>query len=106
MTKKNNLKKDAKVISETEPEGAKEVEQIEEVEEVEEEKPKKKKEVTEAQRAHLATIRVKALKVKAERKALREKAKELEKAELYKLIQQQNIIIQDLQKRIEMLENK
>ena len=26
--------------------------------------------------------------------------------ELYKLIQQQNIIIQDLQKRIEMLENK
>ena len=82
MTKKKNLKKDEKVISETEPEGAKEVEQIEEVEEVEEEKPKKKKEVTEAQRAHLATIRVKALKVKAEKKLLREKAKELEKAEL------------------------
>jgi len=82
MTKKNNLKKDEKVISETEPEGAKEIEQVEEVEEVEEEKPKKKKEVTEAQRAHLATIRVKALKVKAEKKLLREKAKELEKAEL------------------------
>ena len=29
-------------------------------------KPKKKKEVTEAQRAHLANIRVKALKVKSE----------------------------------------
>ena len=86
MTKKNNLKKDEKVISETEPEGAKEIEQIEQVEEVEEveEVPvsKKKKEVTEAQRAHLATIRVKALKVKAEKKLLREKAKELEKAEL------------------------
>ena len=52
------------------------------VEEVQEEKPKKKKEVTEAQRAHLANIRVKALKVKAEKKLLREKAKELEKAEL------------------------
>ena len=83
MTKKNNLKKDEKVILETEPEGAKEIEQVEEVEEVEEVPvSKKKKEVTEAQRAHLATIRVKALKVKAERKALREKAKELEKAEL------------------------
>ena len=82
MTKKNNLKKDEKVVSETEPEGAKEIEQVEEVEEVEEEKPKKKKEVTEAQRAHLATIRVKALKVKAEKKLLREKAKELENAEL------------------------
>ena len=82
MTKKNNLKKDEKVISETEPEGAKEIEQVEEVEDFEEEKPKKKKEVTEAQRAHLATIRVKALKVKAEKKLLREKAKELEKAEL------------------------
>ena len=33
-------------------------------------------------KAHLATIRVKALKVKAEKKLLREKAKELEKAEL------------------------
>ena len=66
MTKKQ-LKRDEKVISETEPEGAKEIEQVEEVEEVEEEKPKKKKEVTEAQRAHLATIRVKALKVKAEK---------------------------------------
>ena len=42
----------------------------------------KKRDVTEAQRAHLATIRVKALKVKAEKKLLREKAKELEKAEL------------------------
>ena len=83
MTKKNNLKKDEKVISETEPEGAKEIEQVEEVEEVEEVPvSKKKKEVTEAQRAHLATIRVKALKVKAEKKLLREKAKELEKAEL------------------------
>lgn len=78
MTKKNNLKK-----VENEPEGTKEeTEQIEEVEEVQEEKPKKKKEVTEAQRAHLANIRVKALKVKADKKLLREKAKELEKAEL------------------------
>ena len=77
MTKKNNLKK-----VENEPEGAQEVEQIEEIEEVQEEKPKKKKEVTEAQRAHLANIRVKALKVKADKKLLREKAKELEKAEL------------------------
>ena len=34
MTKKNNLKKDEKVVSETEPEGAKEIEQVEEVEEV------------------------------------------------------------------------
>ena len=76
MTKKQ-VKKDEKVISEPETEDTKE-----EIEEVEEEKPKKKKEVTEAQRAHLATIRVKALKVKAERKALREKAKELEKVEL------------------------
>ena len=88
MTKKNNLKKDEKVISETETEEIKQ--EIEEVilaagaarqrkqedagaastaivEEVEEEKPKKKKEVTEAQRAHLANIRVKALKVKAEK---------------------------------------
>ena len=40
------------------------------VEEIEEEKPKKKKEVTEAQRAHLANIRVKALKVKAEKKII------------------------------------
>ena len=76
MTKKQ-VKKDEKVISEPETEDTKE-----EIEEVEEEKPKKKKEVTEAQRAHLATIRVKALKVKAEKKLLREKAKELEKAEL------------------------
>ena len=89
MTKKQ-LKRDEKVISESErlhsqaqasePEEIKQ--EIEEVEEVEEEKPKKKKEVTEAQRAHLANIRVKALKVKAEKKLLREKAKELEKAEL------------------------
>ena len=76
MTKKQ-VKKDEKVISEPETEDTKE-----EIEEVEEEKPKKKKEVTEAQRAHLATIRVNALKVKAEKKLLREKAKELEKAEL------------------------
>ena len=54
----------------------------EEIEEVEEEKPKKKREVTEAMKEHLATIRVKALKVKAERKELREKAKQLENAEL------------------------
>ena len=75
-------KKQVKKV-ENEPEGAKEeIEQIEEVEEVQEEKPKKKKEVTEAQRAHLANIRVKALKVKADKKLLREKAKELEKAEL------------------------
>ena len=87
MTEKNNIKKDEKVISETETEEIKEIEQVilaagaarqrkqEDagaastaiVEEVEEEKPKKKKEVTEAQRAHLATIRVKALKVKAEK---------------------------------------
>ena len=73
MTKKQ-VKKE---IIEVQPEEPKE-----EIEEVEEEKPKKKKEVTEAQRAHLATIRVKALKVKAERKALREKAKQLETAEL------------------------
>ena len=33
-------------------------------------------------KAHLATIRIKALKVKAERKELREKAKQLENAEL------------------------
>ena len=79
MTKKQ-VKKDEKVISEPDTEEIKQ--EIEEVEEIEEEKPKKKKEVTEAQRAHLATIRVKALKVKAERKLLREKAKELEKAEL------------------------
>ena len=81
MTKKQ-VKKDEKVISEPETEEIKEeIEQeIEEVEEVP--VSKKKKEVTEAQRAHLANIRVKALKVKAERKALREKAKELEKAEL------------------------
>ena len=76
MTKKQ-VKKDEKVISEPETEDTKE-----EIEEVEEEKPKKKKEVTEAQRAHLANIRVKALKVKSEKKLLREKAKELEKAEL------------------------
>ena len=77
MTKKQ-VKKDEKVISEPETEGTKE--EIEEVEEVP--VSEKKKEVTEAQRAHLANIRVKALKVKAEKKLLREKAKELEKAEL------------------------
>jgi hypothetical protein len=33
-------------------------------------------------REHLATIRVKALKVKQEKKELREKAKQLENAEL------------------------
>ena len=77
MTKKQ-VKKDEKVISEPETEEIKQ--EIEEVEEVP--VSKKKKEVTEAQRAHLATIRVKALKVKAERKALREKAKQLETAEL------------------------
>ena len=53
-----------------------------EIEEVEEEKPKKKREVTEAMKEHLATIRVKALKVKQEKKELREKAKQLENAEL------------------------
>jgi Ni,Fe-hydrogenase I large subunit len=57
-------------------------EEIEEIEEVETEKPKKKREVTEAMKEHLATIRIKALKVKAERKELREKAKQLENAEL------------------------
>ena len=77
MTKKQ-VKKDEKVISEPETEDTKE--EIEEVEEVP--VSKKKKEVTEAQRAHLANIRVKALKVKSEKKLLREKAKELEKAEL------------------------
>ena len=51
-------------------------EEIEEVEEIEEEKPKKKKEVTPAMLEHLATIRVKALKVKQEKKELREKAKQ------------------------------
>ena len=52
-----------------EPEGTKEDnnEVIETVEEVQETKPKKK-EVTEAMKAHLATIRVKALKVKQEKK--------------------------------------
>ena len=78
MTKKKNLKKDEKVISETETEEIKQEikqEQVEEVEEVEEGKPKKKRDVTEAQGAHLATIRVKALKVKAEKQLLREKAK-------------------------------
>ena len=94
MTKKNNLKK-----VDSEPEGNKEeiepVEQVEEVEEVEEEKPKKKRDVTEAQRAHLATIRVKALKVKAERKALREKAKELEKAELELKAQKYDNVIEE-----------
>ena len=54
----------------------------EEIEEVEEEKPKKKREVTEAMKEHLATIRVKALKVKQDKKLLREKAKELENVEL------------------------
>jgi len=54
---------------------------IETVEEVQENKPKKKI-VTEAMKEHLATIRVKALKVKQEKKALREKAKQLENAEL------------------------
>ncbi len=77
MTKKQVKKEE---ISETQPEEAKE--QIEEVEEVESEKQEKKKEVTEAMKAHLVTIRVKALNVKAERKALREKAKHLENAEL------------------------
>ena len=76
MTKKQ-VKKE---IIEVQPEAPKE--QIEEVEEVEEEKPKKKREVTEAMKEHLATIRVKALKVKQEKKLLREKAKELENAEL------------------------
>ena len=80
MTKKQ-VKKDEKVISEPETEEIKqEIEEVEEVEEVP--VSKKKKEVTEAQRAHLANIRVKALKVKSEKKLLREKAKELEKAEL------------------------
>ena len=55
-----------KEIIEVQPELPKE--QIEEIEEVEEqEKPKKKREVTEAMKEHLATIRVKALKVKAEK---------------------------------------
>ena len=62
------------------------------------EKPKKKKEVTEAQRAHIATIRVKALKVKAERKALREKAKELEKAELELKAQKYDNVIEETNK--------
>ena len=79
MAKKNNLKK-----VESEPEGAQEIEAAQEIEVVEEveEKPKKKREVTDAVREHLANIRVKALKVKSEKKLLREKAKELEKAEL------------------------
>ena len=55
---------------------------IETVEEVQENNKPKKKIVTEAMKEHLATIRVKALKVKAEKKALREKAKQLENAEL------------------------
>ena len=77
MTKKQ-VKKE---IIEVQPEAPKEPkEEIEEVEEVP--VSKKKREVTEAMKEHLATIRVKALKVKAERKLLREKAKELEKAEL------------------------
>ena len=87
-------KKQVKKVD-SEPEGAKEVEQIEEVEEVQEEKPKKKKEVTEAQRAHLANIRVKALKVKADKKLLREKAKELEKAELELKAQKYDNVIEE-----------
>ena len=76
MTKKQVKKVDS------EPEGVKEpIEQVE-IEEVEEEKPKKKREVTPAMKEHLATIRVKALKVKQEKKELREKAKQLENAEL------------------------
>ncbi len=53
--------------------------------EVEEENPKKKRcnrTVPEAQRAHLATLRVKALNVKTEKAEVRQKAKELEKVEL------------------------
>jgi hypothetical protein len=73
MTKKQ-VKKE---IIEVQPEATNE-----EIEEVEEEKPKKKREVTEAMKEHLATIRIKALKVKAEKKELREKAKQLENAEL------------------------
>ena len=40
------------------------------------ETPEIKREVTEAMKEHLATIRVKALKVKQEKKELREKAKQ------------------------------
>ncbi len=51
---------------------------IETVEQVQENKPKKK--ITEATREHLAAISVKALKVKQKKKALLEKAKQLENA--------------------------
>ena len=69
---------------------------VEEIEEVQE-KPKKK-EVTEAMREHLATIRVKALKVKAERKALREKAKQLENVELELKADKYDAVIEEKQK--------
>ena len=76
MAKKNNIKK---VENKQEVEVVQEIEEV--IEEVEE-KPKEKKEVSEARRQHLANIRIKALQVKQEKKALRDKAKQLENAEL------------------------
>lgn len=70
---------------------------IETVEEVQENKPKKKI-VTEAMKEHLATIRVKALKVKQEKKALREKAKQLENAELELKANKYDAVIEEKQK--------
>jgi hypothetical protein len=47
---------------------------------------------------HLATIRVKALKVKQEKKALREKAKQLENAELELKANKYDAVIEEKQK--------
>ena len=77
MTKKQVKKEE---ISETQPEAPKE--EIEEVEEVESEKPKKKKEVTEAMKLHLANIRVKALKVKQEKKRITQKSQAIRKCRI------------------------
>ena len=77
---KKQIKKE--IVPESEVKQGDNNEVIETVEEVQENNKPKKKIVTEAMKEHLATIRVKALKVKAEKKALREKAKQLENAEL------------------------
>jgi hypothetical protein len=76
---------------------------IETVEELQENKPKKKI-VTEAMKEHLATIRVKALKVKAEKKALREKAKQLENAELELKADKYDKIVEQKEKLKEEIE--
>jgi hypothetical protein len=77
---------------------------IETVEEVQENNKPKKKIVTEAMKEHLATIRIKALKVKAEKKALREKAKQLENAELELKADKYDKIVEQKEKLKEEIE--